>query len=254
MTRRLNGELTGDELALLEAIGMPGRHRVLLRRPVTIAFARRAWLPGLLASVLAYGLAGNPGAELASALIAAPLFVAALVAHELGHLALGRFAGGITPRMIVMRPAGGVAVVEGRYEDPRGAALFAIGGPFATALATMLLLLGALLAPAPLRAGLLVPAALNAALLVVNLLPFAPMDGYLLFRSAVWAGLGNRAEAERRAIDWSRAALVWGMFLTLVALERNSRYGLLALVFVATFTLQHHTTVRRTARASLRKR
>ena len=49
------------------------------------------------------------------------------------------------------------------------------------------------------------PAALNTLVLLVNLLPVAPSDGYALFRSALWAETGSRAEAERRAIAWSRA-------------------------------------------------
>ncbi|HWE82262.1 MAG TPA: hypothetical protein VG265_11470 [Gaiellaceae bacterium] len=239
--------LNEREFALLEATGLGTKARVLLRGPVTVAVAPLGWISGLAAALLAFALGSGHqfGWEVAGSLVAALLMVASLVAHEYGHLVLARHAKGITPRMIVVRASGGVAVVEGRYEDARGAALFAAGGPIATALVSVLLLVAAALVPAPLRDGFLVPAALNALQLVLNLIPIAPTDGYLLFRSGVWAGIGNRAEAERRALDWSRAVVMWAAFVGLSVLARGSRYALVTLFFVGTLALQHHSVARR---------
>ena len=247
MTHRISSPLNARETALLEAIGIrPNGYRVLLRRPLTVALGRRAYLPGVVVALLTLAVSyrhGDPSVPAAA--IAAVVITLSLAAHEGGHLLLGRHAKGVTPRMIVLRSTGGVSVLEGRYDTARGAALFAAGGPLATAIFTTVLVLGGLQLSGPLRTALLLPAVLNALLLGANLLPLAPMDGYMLFRSAVWAEVGSRAEAERRAMDWSRALLGWAACCSLVVLDRNTGYGLLALFLVGTFALQHHAAASR---------
>ena len=254
MTRRISSPLNANETALLEAIGVsPKGYRVLLRRPLTIALGRRAYLPGVAVALLTFAVSyknGDP--SVLAAAIAAVVMTLSLVAHEGGHLLLGRHAKGVTPRMIVLRSTGGVSVIEGRYDTARGAALFAAGGPLATGIFAAALVLAGLQLSAPLRTALLLPAVLNALLLGANLLPLAPMDGYMLFRSAVWAEVGSRAEAERRAMQWSRALLGWAMCCSLVVLDRNPMYGLLALFLVSTFALQHHAAARRPVPSDLR--
>jgi Zn-dependent protease len=153
--------------------------------------------------------------------------------------------------MIVLRSTGGMSVVEGRYETARGAALFAAGGPLASATVTVALVVAGLQLPAPFGMALILPAFLNALVLGVNLLPLAPMDGYMLFRAAVWAKVGSREEADRCAMGWSRALLGWAAFCSLVVLARNPVYGLLALFLVGTFALQHHAVASSAAHSGL---
>ena len=143
--------------------------------------------------------------------------------------------------MLVLSGSGAVAIVEGRYKDPRGAALFAAGGPLASIAAAIVLVTCGLLVPVgPFATALIVPGVLTACLAAVNLLPLAPMDGYLLLRSWIWAGLGTRAEAERRALGWSRCLIVYGALFSIIALEQSKVVGLLGAFCCVTFGVQHH--------------
>ena len=89
------------------------------------------------------------------------------------------------------------------------------------------------------------PAILNGAMLGVNLLPVAPTDGYALFRSAVWEKVGSRAEADRRAIAWSRVVIAVGLSISILVFATNKLYGVLAIVMLISFTAQHHIVARR---------
>ena len=112
---------------------------------------------------------------LIAAAVAGVAQMVSLAAHEAGHLLSSRGARGVSPRMLVMRSSGGVAIVEGRFMEPRGAAAFAAGGPIATVVFTIVLVLAAVLvSPSSVSIGLLVAAFLNTLILAVNLLPVAP--------------------------------------------------------------------------------
>jgi Zn-dependent protease len=96
-------------------------------------------------------------------------------------------------------------------------------------------------------AGLFAAALVNVVMLVVNLLPVAPMDGYALFRSVIWAETGSRVEAERRAIEWSRVVLVSGLSIAVLVLAVDRLSGVLVLIMLTTLTAQHHLAVRAAA-------
>jgi Zn-dependent protease len=240
------------EKELLESIGArPGRLKVVSRRPWTIAVGPRAYLPGLTAALVTFGLCFQHGvlAALPTGAIAGALFTLGLVVHEAGHLLFNHWAHGVRSRMLVLRGGGAMAVVEGRYRDARSAALFAAGGPLASiAFAIGLIAAGLVLPTGPFAAALLVPAVLTLTLAAVNLLPVAPMDGYLLFRSWLWADLGARDEAERRALGWSRCLIVWGAFFSLLALDQNRLLGISAAVVCVTLGMQHHAVAKRQER------
>lgn len=241
--------MNDDEKALLEAIGAnPKPLKVLTRRPLTIAFGRRAYLPGLAVGAITFGVTYKHGvpAGLVAAAVAGIAFTLGLIAHEGGHLLFSRWARGISSRMLVLSGAGAIAIVEGRYKDARGAALFAAGGPLASIAVAVALVTGGLILPPGLFAtALIVPGVLTALLAGINLLPLAPMDGYLLFRSWLWADLGTRAEAERRALGWSRCLIVYGALFSLLALRESQLVGFLATFTCVTFAVQHHAMVKR---------
>ncbi len=224
---------------MLAATVGDGRYRVLTRWPLTVAFAPRAWLPGLAGAVLAFAMLHGRGplAGLGASAIAGVALLLGIAVHEAGHLFASQGVLGVKPRMLLMRSSGGVSIVEGRFTEPRGAARFAAGGPIATLLFTALLFAAGLLVPAgALSIGLLVPAILNGAMLGVNLVPVAPTDGYMLFRSAIWAEIGNRAESDRLAIAWSRVVLAAGLSVSMLLLAKNPLHGVLAIVMLASFT------------------
>ena len=238
------------ETELLGAIGIKASCRVLTRRPLTVAFARGFWVPTFVLSLLVDERWYRVGqySAFAAAIVCACALVLGPVVHEGGHLLCARKVTGITPRMLLVRCVGGVAIVEGRYEDARGAALFAAGGLLGTlGYVVTLLTLGLLVPGGPLKMALFLPAVINAALLAVNLIPVAPTDGYLIFRSGLWAGLGSRADADVRAICWSRRVLWYCSSFALVLLVRDPKSGLLALVVLATLVASHRVATGRPA-------
>jgi Zn-dependent protease len=232
------------ERELLEAVGTkPGLYRVISRRPWTIAVGRRAYLPGLMVGLIVFGIVAprNPLAAVPAALVAALATTVCLAAHEAGHLLFGRLSRGVKPRMLVLSSGGGISILEGRHEEPRGAALFAAGGPIASVVAGVTLLAAGLLLPTgPFAVALTVPAVITLAVAALNLLPIAPMDGYALFRSWLWSNLGNRAEAERRALDWSRVVIVVLLAVSIATSTADGRVTLIALLVCATLVAQHH--------------
>jgi Zn-dependent protease len=240
--------LTEADKALLEATVGMDRYRVVARRPLTIAIGPRAYVPGLSSAAIAFVFSYHQGpvASVATAFLAGVALLVSLAVHEAGHLLFGMGARGIQARMLIMRSSGGASIVQGRFADARSAAVFAAGGPVASMLLTVTLIYAALLIPTgPVHDALLVTAFLNVLLLLVNLLPVAPLDGFALFRSAVWAEVGNRAEAERRAITWSRIVLFSGLSMSLLVLLTSHRVaGVAALCVLATLTAQHRAAAR----------
>jgi Zn-dependent protease len=240
--------LSAKEQALLADTVGAGRYRVVTRWPLTVAFGPHAWLPAFGGGVCGFALSYRHGLwfALVAASVAGAAEMVSLATHEAGHLLSSRVAPGVSPRMLLMRSSGGVAIVEGRFTEPGGAAAFAAGGPIATVVFTIVLVLAAVLvAPSSVSLGLLVAAFLNTLILAVNLLPVAPTDGYALFRSAVWAETGSRAEAECRALAWSRVVLAWGLSVALLVLAVDKLYGVLAVVMLSSLTAQHHLVASR---------
>ena len=236
------------EARLLEATVGPGRYRVLTRRPLTIALGRGASAPAFMAALIGLGIEARHGlvAALVTAAVAAASLTLALAAHEAGHLLFGRHVRGLIPRILLLRGSGGASIVEGRFRDPRGAALYAAGGPAASLALTVSYVLAAVIVPwQPVAVGLLLTASLNLALLVLNLLPIAPTDGYALFRSLLWAEIGSRDEAERRAVAWSRAVLAFGIAGALALTATHHLAAMGALVILTALTAQHHAFARR---------
>jgi len=244
--------LSDSERELLAATIGVDRYRVLSRRPLTILLGPRAYLPGVCAGLVAFAVTYHHGlvAATAAGVIGGVALLVSLAVHEAGHLLFSRGANGIEPRLLVMRSSGGVSIVEGRCEDARSAAMFAAGGPIASLLLTGTYIEAGLVVPwEAMRAGLLLSAVLNLLLLVVNLLPVAPMDGFALFRSAVWAEVGSRAEAERRAITWSRVVLFSGLSISLLVLITDRLTGAAALCLLGTLAAQHRAAARQVVAA-----
>ena len=192
----------------------------------------------------------NPLAAGPAALVAALATTVCLAAHEAGHLLFGRLSRGVKPRMLVLSSGGGISILEGRHEEPRGAALFAAGGPLASIVTSVGLLGAGLTIPrGPFSVALLVPALVTLVMAALNLLPIAPMDGYMLFRSWLWSNLGNRAEAERRALDWSRVVIAVLIACSTAGFAADRAAGLVGLMICAAFVAQHHKVFNKAAAA-----
>lgn len=174
--------------------------------------------------LLMFGLAGgllpgqfpdqHPAAYIVAAAVATTLFVASLLAHEVGHAVVAR-RNGIEVEGITLWLLGGVARLRG--DSPNAAVDFRIAavGP-----AISLVLGAAFTAAAWALADAGVPelvagvagylGAINLLLAVFNLIPAAPLDGGRILRSALWAWRGDRFLAQ----IWSaRAGRVFGFLL-----------------------------------------
>jgi len=148
------------------------------------------------------GLSG--GAHLAMAIVAALLFFASLLLHELGHSWQARREGmeidGITLWLF-----GGVSQFKTQFTTAGAEFRIAIAGPLVSLVLGVVFVLLAL-------AGL--PSAvdgvaawlgyINLALLVFNLIPALPLDGGRVLRAALWQLRGDLGWATRIATDIGR--------------------------------------------------
>jgi Zn-dependent protease len=164
-----------------------------------------AQAPGLAPSV--YWLAGIAGAG---------LFLASLLAHELGHALVARRAG-LRVRGITLWLLGGVAQLEEEPATPRDELRVAVVGPavslaLAAGFALAAAALGVAGSPAVVVAVVAWLAVGNALLAVFNLLPAAPLDGGRVLRGVLWRRHGDRLRASLAA---TRAGQLVGAGLVL---------------------------------------
>jgi Zn-dependent protease len=164
--------------------------------------------PGLADAV--YWLAGGVGAA---------LFLASVLAHEVGHALVARKAG-LRVRGITLWLLGGVALLEDEPASPRDELRVALVGPAVSlALAVAFGLAALALAVAGVPAVAVVVAAWlavgNTALALFNLLPAAPLDGGRVLRGLLWRRHGDR---RRALVTATRAGQVVGVALVVYGL------------------------------------
>ena len=161
-------------------------------------------VPGLAPA--AYWLAGAAGAG---------LFLASLLAHEVGHALVARRAG-LRVRGITLWLLGGVAQLEDEPASPGDELRVAIVGPavsLALAVGFGLAAVALSVAGGPALVGVVAAwlALANAVLAVFNLLPAAPLDGGRVLRGLLWRRHGNRVRASvtaTRAGVWVGSGLI----------------------------------------------
>ncbi len=172
------------------------------------------WSVLLIAGLIAWSLAGQilplqvPGLDTAfywlAGGVAAALFFASLLAHELSHAIVAR-RNGLTVSGITLWLLGGVARMDGEARTPGAEARIAGVGPltsFALALlfgaATVALALAPqseLMALATASTAWL--AFVNLVLALFNLLPGAPLDGGRIARAVFWRVRNDKRQATR---------------------------------------------------------
>jgi Zn-dependent protease len=177
---------------------------------VAVVLALIAWLLG--ASVLPGAVRHQPMAAYWSlACVAAALFLASLLGHELSHALVAR-RNGLTVRAITLWMLGGVTELEGEPADAGADLRIALVGPAASAVLAGVFL-GAAAAvtqaggPAVVTAALAWLAVMNGMLAVFNMLPGAPLDGGRVLRAALWRHYGDR---RRAAVAAARAGQYLG--------------------------------------------
>ncbi len=216
----------------------------------------------LAVEVLPASFPHEPTAEYwAAAAIAAVLFLASLLAHELAHALVAR-RNGVGVRSITLWLLGGVAELDADPPNAGADLRIALAGPAASLLAGGLMFgagvaIAAAGGPAVAIAAATWLALMNVILAVFNLLPGAPLDGGRVLRAALWHHYGDRARAERAAARAGRvlgAALI-GLGMAEIVLTRSLSGLWLMLIggFLITAALaEEQAAVARTALAGVR--
>jgi Zn-dependent protease len=162
------------------------------------------------------------------AIVAAFLFFASVLAHELAHSLVAR-ARGIPVRSITLFLFGGVSDIQREPDSPGAEFVMAIVGPMTSIVLGGLLawLAGASAGPlrdamtnptgtiarlSPLTTLLLWLGSINVILGIFNLTPGFPLDGGRVLRSILWAVTGNLRRATRWA-SWTGQAIAWLMII-----------------------------------------
>jgi len=155
------------------------------------------------------------------------LFLASILAHELGHALEARHRN-IEVESITLLIFGGVTQMHAHSSRPRDEFAIAAVGPFISLLSAAVFGLVSLMTPqlmfgAQLTQVLRLLAALNLALAVFNLIPGAPLDGGRVLRAGLWAVLGDRGRAIRLAARCGQglgiALFVVGLYVAYTAPE-----------------------------------
>jgi len=153
--------------------------------------------------------------------MAAVLFLAALLAHELSHALVARH-NGVGVRSITLWALGGVSELA---DDPPNAGAdlrIALAGPAASLAAAALFAgVGAVIGRAH-GPGIAVAAAswlavMNGLLAVFNLLPGAPLDGGRVLRAILWRHYGDR---DRAATSAARSGRYLGVLLAVLGIAK----------------------------------
>jgi Zn-dependent protease len=170
---------------------------------------------GLLTYDLALGLPGGlTAAAVAVSAVAALVFFASVLLHELAHSVVARRYGlrvdGITLWLL-----GGVSRLDGEVPSAKAEFRIAVAGPatsaaLAVGFAGLNLAGGGLGLPAVITGALGWLALINGVVAVFNLAPAAPLDGGRVLGAALWA---RNRDRDRAQLGAARAGRVFGWLL-----------------------------------------
>ncbi|MCC6437153.1 MAG: site-2 protease family protein [Acidimicrobiales bacterium] len=173
--------------------------------------------------------------------VTAVVFLASLLAHELGH-ALVATHNGVGVERITLWLFGGVAMLRGEAADARTELRIAVVGPavsisLAVGYAAVAGFLDASGAPTLMAAAAAWLAFINLVLAVFNLIPAAPLDGGRVLRALLWMRHGDRLRATQQASAAGRGFGYLLVGLGIVELTAGAGLSGLWLVFLGWFLL-----------------
>lgn len=168
-----------------------------------------------------------------TAIIAALLFFASVLAHEMAHSLMARTQG-MSVRRITLFLFGGVSNIQRHPPSPTAEFLIAIVGPITSIVLGVLFILlsgatagsisGAMTNPGelisqlgPATTLLLWLGPINIALGVFNLVPGFPLDGGRVLRSILWGATDNLRQATRWA-SYAGQSVAWLLIISGVAM------------------------------------
>jgi len=184
----------------------------------------------------------SDGTYIALAVVAAALFFASLLLHELGHAVQARREG-MEIEGITLWLFGGVAKFKGMFPSAGAEFRIAIAGPLVSLALGVLFSLAAWAVSGAEEVDAVAAwvGYINLTLLVFNLLPALPLDGGRVLRSALWQLRGNFAAATRLASSIGRGFgylfIAVGIFMFIVQGSFSGAW----LAFIGWFLLQAAT-------------
>jgi len=160
-----------------------------------------------------------------AAVVAALLFFASLLAHELSHAVVAR-RNGVGVRSITLWLFGGVAQLQGEAHDPGADFRIAAIGPTTSAVLAGAFGVAEAVAHSLGFSGLSVDVLswlwkINLLLAAFNLIPGAPLDGGRILRAGLWKAHGDRIRA---SVVAARAGRVFGLVLVALGLVGFAYY------------------------------
>ena len=184
----------------------------------------------------------NPGLShgtyLAMAIVAAVLFLASILLHELGHSWVARHEG-IEVDSITLWLFGGVSQFKGRYETPGAEFRVAFTGPLVSIVLGVVFVLIALAGfPSSVDGVAAWLGYINLILAVFNLIPAAPLDGGRVLHAALWRAKGDFAWATRVSSEIGQGFGYLLIALGLVMFIFQGSFSGAWLAFIGWFLLQ----------------
>jgi len=184
----------------------------------------------------------NPGLShgtyIAMGIVAAVLFLASILLHELGHSLVARREG-IEVESITLWLFGGVSQFKGRYESPGDEFRVAFAGPLVSIGLGVVSVLIALAHPPSAVDGVAAWLGyINLILAFFNLLPASPLDGGRVLHSVLWRAKGDYNWATRVASEVGQAFAYLFIALGLAMFIFQGSFSGAWLAFIGWFLLE----------------
>jgi Zn-dependent protease/CBS domain-containing protein len=219
------------------SIGHYGGVEVRINWSLIVVFALIVWS-------LADGVfpSQNPGLSngdyLGMAIVAALLFVASILLHELGHSWVARREG-IEVDSITLWLFGGVSQFKGRFTSAGAEFRTAIAGPLVSiGLGVVFVVIAVAHLPNAVDGVAAWLGYINLILAVFNLLPASPLDGGRVLHAALWRARGDFAWATRVASEIGQAFGYLFIALGLAMFIFQGSFSGAWLAFIGWFLLQ----------------
>jgi Zn-dependent protease len=178
------------------------------------------------------------GTYLGMAIVAAALFLASILLHELGHSCVARREG-IEVDSITLWLFGGVSQFKGRFTSAGTEFRVAVAGPLVSiGLGILFVLLALAHLPSAVDGVAAWLGYSNLILAVFNLLPASPLDGGRVLHAALWRAKGDFAWATRVSSEIGQGFGYLFIALGLAMLIFQGSFSGAWLAFVGWFLLQ----------------
>jgi Zn-dependent protease len=180
----------------------------------------------------------SDGTYIGVAIVAAVLFLASILLHELGHSWVARHEG-IEVDSITLWIFGGVSEFKDRFANPGAEFRVAVSGPLVSiGLGALFVLMALAGLPSAADGAAAWLGYINLILAVFNLLPASPLDGGRVLHAALWRAKGDYAWATRVASEIGQGFGYLFIALGLAMFVFQGSFSGAWLAFIGWFLLQ----------------